>query len=183
MRNDLVSLIRQEADNARAGLPSGIVIKLNSLEDKTCINELYEASQAGVPIRLFIRGICCLRPKRKGLSETIQVRSIVGDYLEHTRLFYFHNAGNPKVYGGSADMMNRSFDRRVESLFIISDPKLQQEAINILDYNQKDNVNAFEMQEDGSYIKIEPDEEHPPFNIHKEFYLVTEKVINQASLF
>jgi len=183
MRNDLVTLIRQEAEHAKQGLSSGIIIKLNSLEDKTCIDELYKASQAGVPIRLIIRGICCLRPRRKGLSENIMVRSLVGDYLEHTRLFYFHNAGSPKVYGGSADMMNRSFDRRVESLFIISDPKLQQEAINILDYNLKDNVNAYEMEEDGSYTSIKPDEEHAPFNIHKAFYQVTEKIVSQASLF
>ncbi len=183
MRNDLVTLIRQEAENAKQGLPSGIVIKLNSLEDKTCIDELYKASQAGVPIKLFIRGICCLRPGRKGISENIIVRSLVGDYLEHTRLFYFHNAGQPKVYGGSADMMNRSFDRRVESLFLISDPKLQQEAINILDYNLKDNVNAFEMEEDGTYKPIVSDDEHPSFNIHKEFYKVTEKIVSQASIF
>jgi polyphosphate kinase len=131
MRTQLVALIQQEAKNARAGLPSGIMVKINSLEDKSCIDALYEASQAGVPIKLVIRGICCIRPQRKNLSENIQVRSLVGDYLEHTRIYYFHNNGDPKLYGGSADMMNRSFDRRIESLFLINDYVLKHECIHI----------------------------------------------------
>lgn len=184
MRLQLIELIRQEAENARNGLPSGIVIKINSLEDQASIDELYKASQAGVRIKLIIRGICCLRPLRVGLSENITVRSVVGEFLEHTRLYYFHNAGNPKVYGGSADMMNRSFDRRLESLFLIVDEKLKQEAINILAYNLRDNMNAYVMLEDGNYMKKPPREANEqPFDIHKEFYHVTEEIVMNAKLF
>ena len=148
---------------------SGIVIKVNSLEDKTIIDELYKASQAGVKIRLIIRGICCLRPGREGLSEHITVRSIVGDFLEHTRLYYFHNGGNPNVYGASADLMVRSFERRVESLFLITDEQLKKEAVNILVYNLRDNVNAYDMKENGDYVKKRA-EGAEPFDIYEEFY-------------
>src|SRR5690606_6545370 len=103
----------QEEENAKQGLPSGIVIKINSLQDIDTIMAMYAASRAGVPIKLIVRGICCIRPGRTGLSENITVRSIVGEYLEHSRIFYFHNNGNPLVYSGSADMMVRSFDRRL----------------------------------------------------------------------
>ncbi|MEL7003978.1 MAG: polyphosphate kinase 1 [Bacteroidota bacterium] len=169
MRDQLVNMIRQEAENAKKGLHSGIVIKINSLEDRSVIDELYEASQAGVPIRLIVRGMCCLRPRRQGLSENIQIISIVGHYLEHSRIYYFHNNGDTNLYVGSADMMVRSFERRLESLFRISDDLLKRQIINILQYNLTDNVNAYVMQEDGSYIKKEI-EGRPPFNIHKEFF-------------
>ncbi len=183
MRNSIIELIRKEASNAQAGLPAGIVIKINSLEDQETIAELYKAGQAGVTIKLIVRGICCLRPGRPGLSDNISVRSIVGNYLEHTRLFYFHNGGDSLVYGGSADMMNRSFDRRVESMFLITDHNLKKECINILDYNLRDNVNAFQMQEDGEYRRVEPAEGEPAFNIHVEFYNVPENVAEEANLF
>ncbi len=183
MRTRLAQLIRNEAENARKGLKAGIAIKVNSLEDREIINELYEASKAGVPIKLMIRGICCLRPQRVGLSENIEVRSIVGDYLEHTRLYYFYNNGNPLVYGGSADMMVRSFDRRLESLFLITDKFLRMQATAILAYNFRDNVNAYVLQEDGSYKKVEAKEGEKPFNIHKEFYKITEEDVKQAKIF
>ncbi len=182
MRKELIALIDQERENAMAGKPSGIVIKLNSLQDKDVILAMYEASKAGVPIKLIVRGICCLRPGRSGLSENIMVRSIVGEYLEHSRIFYFHNEGNPKVYCGSADMMVRSFDRRLESLFILMDPLLKQQAINILNYNLKDNVNAYEMNEDGTYVHLNPNGA-PPFDIHKEFYKVKREAVMKVSLF
>lgn len=181
MRRDLIALIDKERENAVAGKPSGIVIKLNSLQDKDAILALYEASKAGVPIKLIVRGICCLRPGREGLSENITVRSIVGEYLEHSRIFYFHNDGDPKVYCGSADMMVRSFDRRLESLFIIRDTLLKQQAINILAYNLKDNINAYEMKEDGTYVHLSPNGE-PPFDVHQEFYKVKREVIMKARL-
>ncbi|MCS6796108.1 MAG: polyphosphate kinase 1 [Raineya sp.] len=183
MRTRLTQLIRNEAENARRGLKAGIAIKVNSLEDREIINELYEASRAGVPIKLMVRGICCLRPQRAGLSENIEVRSIVGDYLEHTRLYYFYNNGNPLIYGGSADMMVRSFDRRIESLFLITDKFLRMQATAILAYNFRDNVNAYMLQEDGSYKKIQPKEGEEPFNIHKEFYKISEEDIKQAKIF
>ena len=183
MRNQLMAMIRQEAENAKKGLPSGIVLKINSLEDQTSIEELYKASQAGVPIKLIVRGICCLRPGRPGLSENIMVKSIVGDFLEHTRLYYFNNAGAPKVYGGSADMMNRSFDRRLESLFLIIDEKLKKQVISILHYNLMDNVNSYVMAEDGSYVKYQLQETEEEINIHKFFYSFSEKDLSQNCLF
>ena len=182
MRNRLMELIQQEARNAEAGLPAAIVIKVNSLEDRDTIGELYKAGQAGVKINLIIRGICCLRPQRKGLSDNIFVRSVVGDYLEHTRIYYFHNNNDPLVYGGSADMMNRSFDRRIESLFRIADRNLKQECINILQYNLRDNINAYEMQEDGEYVRIEPTNGDKPFNSQHRFYNVPESDVEEARL-
>ena len=162
--------------------PSGIVIKLNSLQDKDIILAMYEASKAGVPIKLIVRGICCIRPGRKGLSENVMVRSIVGEYLEHSRIFYFHNGGDPKVYCGSADMMVRSFDRRLESLFILNDELLKRQAINILAFNLKDNINAYEMKEDGTYFHLEPNGE-PPFDVHQEFYQINREQVLKAALF
>ena len=182
MRIQLCNLIRREAENARSGLPSGIVIKLNSLQDKELIDELFAASQAGVTIKLIVRGMCCLRPGRKGVSENIEVISIVGEYLEHSRIYYFHNTGSPKVYIGSADAMVRSFDRRIESLFLLDDDFLRKQAINNLRYNLKDNVNAYTMKEDGTYVIKELNGE-PPFNIHKEFYHVTREIVMSAKLF
>lgn len=182
MRQQLIELIRKEASNALSGLASGIVIKLNSLEDREVIDELYLASQAGVPVKLIVRGICCLRPGRPGLSDNIFVRSIVGNFLEHARLFYFHNGGEYKIYGGSADIMVRSFERRIESLFQIIFESIKQEAVNVLAYNLKDNVNAYELQEDGSYIKCTADGQ-PPFNMHEEFFKVNADIIKEAKLF
>ncbi len=182
MRQQLIDLIRQEAENAGKGLSSGIVIKINSLEDRQTIDELYKASEAGVPIKLIVRGLCCLRPGREGLSKNITVKSVVGEFLEHARLFYFHQAGEPKVYGGSADVMVRSFDRRLESLFLILDKTVRKEAINILHYNLKDNVNSYLLQENGDYIKEEPLEGEEPFNIHKEFYNVRLHDIMEVNL-
>ncbi|MEO5980348.1 MAG: polyphosphate kinase 1 [Chryseolinea sp.] len=182
MRIQLCNLIRREAENARSGLSTGIVIKLNSLQDKELIDELFAASQAGVPIKLIVRGMCCLRPGRKGVSENIEVLSIVGEYLEHSRIYYFHNAGSPKVYIGSADAMVRSFDRRIESLFLLDDEFLKMQAINNLRCNLKDNVNSYTMKEDGTYNIKELNGE-PLFNIHKEFYHVTREIVMGAKLF
>ncbi|SFG13898.1 polyphosphate kinase 1 [Pontibacter chinhatensis] len=170
MRAQLMELIRIEARNAKKGLKSGIVVKINSLEDKEIIDELYKASKAGVPIKLIVRGICCLRPGREDLSENITVKSIVGEYLEHSRLYYFHNNGDPKVYSGSADMMVRSFDRRIEALFLITNAELKREAINILYYNLQDNHNSYIMREDGTYIKRRPGANEEVVDIHKLFF-------------
>jgi polyphosphate kinase len=183
MRNQLLEMMRQEAANAAKGLPSGIVLKVNSLEDQQIIQELYKTSLAGVPIRLIVRGICCLRPGRKDLSDNISVKSIVGDLLEHTRLYYFHQAGEPKIYGGSADMMNRSFDRRLESLFQLADPDLQRLAVTILDFNLRDNVNSYFMTEDGSYVKYQLQEGEAEINIHRDFYGLQESDLKKSSLF
>lgn len=182
MRDQLIELIRQEAENASEGKEAGIVLKINSLQDKEIIDELYLASTAGVEIKLIVRGICCLRPNRKGLSDKISVISIVGDFLEHSRIYYFHNNGSPKVYGGSADIMVRSFDRRIESLFLVADEGCKQQVINILKYCLKDNVNTYIMLEDGSYIKKSFDNSNE-FNIHKEFFMVNSESVEVSNLF
>lgn len=181
MRQQIVKLIRNEAINAKNGLPSGIVIKLNSLQDKETISELYKASQAGVPIKLIIRGICSLRPCRKGFSDNIEVYSIVGDYLEHSRIYYFHNNNDSKIYGGSADVMVRSFDRRIESLFMVVDPLLKKQIMTILSYNLKDDVNAYVMMEDGTY-EVKKMNNKKPFNIHKEFFKISKDEIEKVEL-
>lgn len=182
MRKKLIELINQEAENAKNGLPSGIVIKINSLQDDETIDALYLASQAGVSIKLIVRGMCCLRPGTEGVSENIFVKSIVGNFLEHSRIYYFHNAGDSKVYGGSADMMVRSFERRIESLFLIADPLLKQQTISILDYSLKDNVNSYVLLNDGTYIN-QATEGEEPFNVHEEFYNVTKEIVLKAKLF
>ncbi len=182
LRDNLIGWIEREKENAEQGLSSGICIKINSLQDKKIIAKLYEASQAGVPIKLIIRGICCLRPGRKGLSENIIVKSIVGDLLEHSRIYYFHNNGDPTVLGGSADVMVRSFDRRVESLFILKDPSIKQQLINILTFNLNDNMNSYLMEEDGTYSRVEPIE-GLEFDIHKEFFKENGASLVQAKLF
>ncbi len=182
MRNSLLELIENETDNAKKGLVAAIVIKINSLEDKQIIDALYKASQAGVKIQLIVRGICCIRPQRAGLSENITVCSIVGDFLEHTRIFYFHNNGAPKIYGGSADMMVRSFDKRVESLFLIADKILKKQIISMLNYNLKDNQNTYILQEDGHYTKRELKENEVVFDIHKAFFDIKEEEIYHSKL-
>jgi len=183
MRRKLIELIDHEAENARDGKPSGIVIKINSLQDKDAIDALYVASQAGVPIKLIVRGMCCLRPGKEGLSENITVRSIVGDLLEHNRLYYFHNEGDPKVYGGSADMMVRSFDRRIESLFLIEDKLSKQIALEILNLNLLDNVNSYALTSDDVYVKNIPFDGEPIVNVHKDFYHLDKKKVLKVKLF
>lgn len=182
MRNQLIEYIEQEAENARNGLPSGIFIKVNSLEDSEIIFALYRASQSGVTIKLVVRGICCLRPGREGLSENIEVISIVGDFLEHSRIYHFHNNGETRTYAGSADMMVRSFDKRLESLFKIESPLLEKQLMNILSYNMRDNYNAYVMQEDGSYLAKQPVGDEPVFNVHKEFFNLDPELVMQVKL-
>lgn len=169
MRNAIVRKIRKEAENARLGLASGICLKVNSLEDIEVIQELYSASQVGVNIDLVVRGICCLRPGREGLSENINVRSLVGNYLEHARILYFHNNGEPEVLVGSADIMVRSFDKRIESIFKVIDPKLKGQLIRILKLNLLDNYNAYELQENGEYEKVSHSDDNI-VNVHKIFF-------------
>ncbi len=169
MRNALIDMIRLESQNALDDKPAGICLKVNSLEDKAIIEELYRASENGVKIKLIVRGICCLRPGRKGLSENIEVRSIVGNLLEHTRIFYFHNGGEPRVFGGSADMMVRSFEKRIESIFEFIDEKIKQQLIHILEISLKDNTNAYELQENGDYRKISGGDD-AVINIHRYFF-------------
>ncbi len=153
MKNKFVSLINREAENARAGKEARIVAKMNSLCDPVIIKSLYEASNAGVKIDLIIRGICCLKTGIKDLSENITVRSIVGNFLEHSRIFYFYNDGFEDVYMGSADWMPRNLDKRVEITFPVEDVDLKNRVIDILQIQLADTLKAHIMQDDGSYAK------------------------------
>ena len=153
LRKRFLRMINREADHARAGREAHIKAKMNSLCDKEIITALYNASYAGVKIELVVRGICCLKAGVPGLSENISVRSIVGNFLEHSRIFYFHNDGSPEVYMGSADWMPRNLDRRVEIMFPVEDEKLKEEVIHILDVELEDNVKAHILQPDGTYAK------------------------------
>ena len=154
MRNFFIRMIRQEIENAKKGLPCGITVKVNSLVDSEIIFLLYEASQAGVPIRLVVRGICCLVPGLPGISENITVISIVGQLLEHSRIFRFENGGVPQIFMGSADWMPRNLDRRIELVFPIEDEELKQRAFEILETLWNDNTNARIMQPGTTYQHV-----------------------------
>ena len=155
LRKRFLRMIARERDHARAGRKARIIAKVNSLCDRDIIAALYEASCAGVKIDLIVRGICCLRAGVPGLSENISVRSIVGNFLEHIRIFYFENDESPEVYMASADWMPRNLDRRVEIMFPILDEKLREKAIHILAVQLADNVKAHVLQPDGSYARID----------------------------
>ena len=153
LRGRFLRLIQREIKNAKNGKPARIVAKMNSLCDKEIIANLYEASCAGVKIHLIIRGICCLKAGVPGLSENITVCSIVGQFLEHSRIFLFENDGDPKLYMGSADWMPRNLDRRVEILFPVEDEELKKRLFHILEVQMEDNVKAQYLQPDGTYAK------------------------------
>ena len=158
----LIGLIERERDHARAGHAGRIIVKMNSLVDQEIIEKLYEASCAGVKIDLIIRGICCLRPRMPALSENIRVVSIVGRFLEHSRIYYFENDGAPAVYLASADWMPRNFIRRVEIAFPIEEPTLRDEIINeVLPRFVNDRVKARELQADGTYVRLQSAEGQP----------------------
>ena len=153
LRGKFLRLIQREIKSAREGRHARIAAKMNSLCDKEIIANLYEASCAGVKIQLIVRGICCLKAGVPGLSENIEVHSIVGNFLEHSRIFLFENGGNQEVYMGSADWMPRNLDRRVEILFPVEDERLKERLIHILDVQLADNVKAYLLQADGTYVR------------------------------
>src|SRR5213594_1930472 len=162
MHSRLIQLIERERDNARAGKPARIVAKLNALVDQEMIEKLYEASCADVTIDLIVRGICCLRPKIPGLSENIRVISIVGRFLEHSRIYHFENGGDPLVYLSSADWMPRNFFRRVEVAFPIQTPALRDQMVNeVIPRFLHDRVKARELQPDGKYRRLKPEGSEP----------------------
>ncbi len=170
LQQRVIGLIERERDLARAGKAGRIVAKLNSLVDEKVIEKLYEASCAGVKIDLIVRGICALRPKLPGLSENIRVISIVGRFLEHSRIYYFSNDGDPDLYLASADWMPRNFYRRVEIAFPIESPPLRDEVINeILPRFLTDYVKARELQADGSYVRLKPEEGAPRSQAQLQF--------------
>ena len=158
LRDKMVEMINREADNCRSGGSGRIVAKMNALVDPEMIVALYEAALAGVKIDLIVRGVCCLRPGLSGLSENIQVISIVGRFLEHSRIFYFHNNGQEEVYIGSADWMTRNLSRRVEVVTPVENAELATELQEILGIHLADNRHAWELQSDGSYIQRQPGE-------------------------
>ena len=151
VRSGLVEQIRAEADHARAGRLSGIWIKANSVVDEELIDALYDASQAGVPIEVVVRGICAIRPGAPGLSETIRVRSILGRFLEHSRVMSFVNGGDPEYWLGSADLMHRNLDRRVETLVRVKDPAVKERLGGILDRLFADDVIRWELDVEGTW--------------------------------
>ncbi len=155
MRDRFLHLIAMEEANARKGQKAHIVAKMNSLCDRGIIAALYRAAAAGVKIDLIIRGICCLKVGIPGISENITVRSIVGNFLEHARIFYFYSNGSEEVYMGSADWMPRNLDKRVEIVFPVEDEKIKKEVMHILEIQMEDNVKAHILQPDGSYEKID----------------------------
>jgi polyphosphate kinase len=160
LRKKMVKLIRRETAHAKAGRPARIIAKINSLTDVAIIRALYEAAQSGVSIDLIVRGICMLRPGVPGVSSNIRVRSIVGRFLEHSRIFYFANHGKEEVFIGSADLMHRNLSRRVEVVVPINDEQLKKHLKEtVLAAYLKDNVNARELRSDGTYSRVKAAEE------------------------
>lgn len=155
MKKRFLEMIARETQNAKEGKPARIIAKCNSLCDRKIILALYEASCVGVQIDLIVRGICCLVAGKPGVSENIRVRSIVGTFLEHARIFYFYNDGNEEVYMGSADWMPRNLDRRVEIVFPVEAPDLKEKAKHILDVQLRDTLKAHCLLEDGTYRKVD----------------------------
>ena len=179
LRRRLLRLILRESVQSSSERPGLIIAKMNSLVDKEIIEALYRASQKGVRIRLNVRGICCLRPGVKGLSENIEVVSIVDMFLEHSRLFYFSNAGDEEVYLSSADWMPRNLDKRIELMFPVEDRKHKKELIQLLGLYFKDNVKAWGLDPEGEYRKKEPGDSKK-FRVQE--YLCQKALENEALL-
>lgn len=166
LRQKLEGLIQREIEHARKGVKARLIFKMNSLVDPHMIQLLYAASQAGVRVDLFVRGMCCLRPGLKGVSENIRVVSIVGRYLEHSRVYYFQNNGKEEIYLGSADLMQRNLDHRVEVVFPVERPEhVKYLRDHVLAAYQRDNVRARLMQPDGTYIRVKPKEKEEKLDI------------------
>ena len=179
-----LGLIAREAEHARQGRPARIVAKMNALVDEDVIEALYRASQAGVPISLLIRGICCLRPNVPGVSDNIEVRAIIDRYLEHGRIFHFSNAGKDEVYIASADWMPRNFHRRVEVMVPIEDPAIRARLIDILGVSFSDNVKAWTLEPNGTYTRTQAKPGAPIVRSQQRFVELTRdkvKIADQAA--
>ncbi len=170
MKPRLLELITGEADRAKQGLPAHITAKINSLQDPDIIKALYQASRAGVEIRLNVRGICCLKPGDAKFSKNIHVVSIIDRFLEHARLFHFHHGGDPQVFFASADWMTRNLDKRVELMVPVEEPALQRRLIRILDAFFKDNTQSSLIQSDGTANKLARPKGDKPFRAQEHFY-------------
>jgi len=165
LRQGFRALVEREIEHAKGGRPARMIIKNNAVADSGVIKILYRASQAGVTVDMIVRGVCCLRPGIPGISDRIHVRSIVGQFLEHSRLYYFENGGSPEVYIGSADLMERNLDRRVEVLCPVHDPSMQQLLRDaVLEVLLSDTDRAWTLQTDGTYVRAVAPEGVPPLN-------------------
>jgi polyphosphate kinase len=169
LREGFLRLIRREIEHKRAGRDARIIAKINSLTDSRTIRELYEASQAGVTIDLLVRGVCCLRPGIPGISENIHVRSIVGRFLEHSRIFWFYNGGDDEIFLGSADWMNRNLDRRVETVFPVEDATAKNKVREILKTYMLDTAKARELNSDGTYSRVLAPDGAALVNVQEQF--------------
>src|SRR5919107_1538060 len=170
LREQVVELIDREGRNAEAGRPARIIVKMNALVEPTVIDALYRAARAGVRIDLVVRGTCCLRPGIPGLSENIRVLSIVDRFLEHSRIFYFENAGDPEVFLGSADWMPRNFYRRIELMFPVEDARLKARLVHeLLPVILQDNIKARELRSDGTYVRVAPENGQEPIRSQAVF--------------
>jgi polyphosphate kinase len=170
LREKVLKLVEREKRRAEAGQVAEIRAKMNALVDPEIIRALYQASGAGVQIRLCVRGVCCLRPGVKGVSETIEVVSLVDRFLEHERVFAFRNGGDQEVYLASADWMPRNLDRRVELLFPVENPELQREVLRGLEAMFQDNVKARQLLPDGSYRRRKLHKGEEPFRAQIQLY-------------
>ncbi|MGH2524373.1 MAG: RNA degradosome polyphosphate kinase, partial [Anaerolineales bacterium] len=160
LRAQMEALIRREIEHQRQGESGHLIFKINALVDRHMIKLLYQASQAGVRVDLLVRGVCCLRPGVPGVSESIRVTSIVGRFLEHSRIYYFRNGGAEEIYLGSADLMTRNLDRRVETLFPVENARLIRHLRDeVLATYLADNVKASDLQTDGTYLRRKPEPE------------------------
>jgi polyphosphate kinase len=165
LRQGFRALVEREIEHAKAGRPARMIVKNNAVADHGIIKILYRASQAGVQLDMIVRGVCCLRPGIPGISDRIQVRSIVGQFLEHSRIYYFENGGSPEVYIGSADLMERNLDRRVEVLCPVTDPAMRQLLRDaVLEVLLSDTDRAWTLQTDGSYVRAAAPSGVPPLN-------------------
>jgi polyphosphate kinase len=187
LREQIVELIDREGRNAALGRPSRIIVKMNALVEPTVIDALYRAARSGTVIDLVIRGTCCLKPGIAGLSDTIRVISIVDRFLEHSRVFYFENAGDPEVFLGSADWMPRNFFRRIEVMFPVEDAGLKARLTQELQVVLSDTVKARQLQADGSYRLVVPGEGQQPIRSQTVFQALaresTRVAVNSAFRF
>jgi len=180
LRERLLEMIQTETRRKRQGQRAHIAARMNSLVDPKIIDALYEASQAGVSVRLLVRGTCCLRPAIEGLSENIVVHSIVDRFLEHSRIFYFYHGGDDRVFISSADWMPRNLDRRVELLVPVADNQCRTELMNILESGFMDNVKARILRSDGSYVRRTPAEGVPAHQSQTELCKAATDALRRA---